>query len=114
MADLLGYDEAAGLNESRPGRIAMAAGDPVLEQIAAYPWPRGGVQARRIRGGYTLISIRTGAPVARLKPLPSDDRVEILWWCRDAWGRAGSFGAVLPISDALAFIAAEPAFWIRA
>jgi hypothetical protein len=94
--------------------MAMAAGDRVLEQIAAYPWPRGGVQARRIRGGYTLTSTRTGTPVARLKPLPSGDRVEVLWWRRDAWGPAGPFGAVLSIGDALAFIAAEPAFWIRA
>jgi hypothetical protein len=52
--------------------------------------------------------------VARLKPLPSGDRVEVLWWRRDAWGPAGPFGAVLSIGDALAFIAAEPAFWIRA
>jgi hypothetical protein len=114
MVDLLGYGAAAGLNGSWPGRIAMAAGDPVLEQIAAYSWPRGGVQARRIRGGYTLTSARTGAPIARLKPLQSDDRVEVLWWRRDAWGRAGSFGTVLPMGDALAFIAAEPTFWIRA
>ena len=74
----------------------MAVGDPVIERIAAYPWPRGGVQARRVRGGYTLVSARTGAPVARLKPLPSGDRVEVLWWRRDAWGPAGPFGAVLP------------------
>ncbi len=92
----------------------MAVSDPVIEQIAAYPWPRGGVQARRVRGGYTLVSARTGAPVARLKLLPSEDRVEVLWWRRDAWGPAGPFGAVLPLSGALAFIASEPAFWIRA
>jgi antitoxin (DNA-binding transcriptional repressor) of toxin-antitoxin stability system len=67
----------------------MAASDPVIEQIAVYPWPRGGVQARRVRGGYTLVSARTGAPVARLKPLPSEDRVEVLWWRRDAWGLPG-------------------------
>jgi hypothetical protein len=92
----------------------MAAGDPVLERIAAFPWPRGGVQARRVRGGYTLTSARTGAPVARLKPLPPDDRLEVLWWRRDAWGAAGPFGAVFALDDALAFIASEPAFWIRA
>jgi hypothetical protein len=41
---------------------------------------------------------------------------------REAWGRAGPFGAVLALNDAhndahndaLAFIASEPAFWIRA
>ncbi len=92
----------------------MAANDPVLERIAAYPWPRGGVQARRVRGGYTLTSARTGAPVARLRPMPSGGRVEVLWWRRDAWGPAGPFGAVLALGDALAFIAVEPAFWIHA
>ena len=92
----------------------MAARDPVIEQIIAYPWPRGGVQTRRVRGGYTLLSARTGAPVARLRPCPSEDRVEVLWWRRDAWGAAGPFGATLPLGEALAFIAAEPAFWIRA
>lgn len=92
----------------------MAANDPVLERIATYPWPRGGVQARRTRGGYILTSARTSAPVARLKPLPPGDRLEVLWWRRDAWGPAGPFGAVFGLDDALAFIAAEPAFWIRA
>ena len=98
----------------QPGKIAMALVDPVIERVAAYPWPRGGVEARRARGGCTLISARTGAPIARLKPLPSSDHIEVLWWRRDAWGPAGPFGAVLPLDDALAFIAAEPAFWIRA
>jgi hypothetical protein len=92
----------------------MRSSDSVIERIAAYPWPRGGVEARRIRGGYTLTSVRTGAPVARLKPLPSGDRLEVLWWRRDAWGPAGPFGAVFNLDDALAFIASEPAFWIRA
>ena len=92
----------------------MAVSDPVIERIAAYSWPRGSVQARRVSGGYTLVSARTGALVARLRPLPSGDRVEVLWWRRDAWGPAGPFGAVLGLDDALAFIASEPAFWIRA
>ena len=92
----------------------MAGDDPVIGRIAAHPWPRGGVEAHRVRGGYTLTSARTGAPVARLKPMPSGDRFEVLWWRRDAWGPAGPFGAVLPLDDALAFIASEPAFWIRA
>ncbi len=92
----------------------MPASDPVLERIAAYPWPRGGMQARRVRGGYTLTSARTGEPVARLRPMPSGERFEILWWRREAWGPAGPFGAVLAFDDALAFIASEPAFWIRA
>jgi len=40
----------------------MTVGDPVIERIAAYPWPRRGVKARRVRGGYTLTSARTGVP----------------------------------------------------
>jgi hypothetical protein len=115
MADLLGCAEASGLNRSRPeGIAAAAASDPVLERVEAHPWPRGGVRARRVRGGYTLTSARTGAPVARLKPMPSAGRFEVLWWRRGAWGPAGPFGAVLALDDALALIAAEPAFWIRA
>jgi hypothetical protein len=46
--------------------IAMAMNDPVLERIAAYPWPRGGIVARRMNRGYSLFSARTGAPIARL------------------------------------------------
>ncbi len=93
----------------------MPASDPVLERIAAYSWPRGGVQARRVRGGYTLTSARTGEPVARLRPMPSGGgRFEVLWWRRGAWGPAGPFGAVLALDDALRFITSEPAFWIRA
>ena len=93
----------------------MAVSDPILERIAAYSWPRGGVRARRVRGSYILISAHTGAPVARLKPLPSSDgRFEVLWWRRETWGPAGPFGAIFELGSALAFIASEPAFWIRA
>jgi len=92
----------------------MASSDPVIEGIAAYPWPRGRVEALCVKGGCALVSARTGAPVARLKPLPSSDRIEVLWWRRNAWGPAGPFGIVLPLDDALASIADEPAFRIRA
>jgi hypothetical protein len=34
--------------------------DPVIERIAEYPWPHGGVTVRKIRGGYSLLSIGTG------------------------------------------------------
>jgi hypothetical protein len=92
----------------------VSSTDPVIERIAAYPWPRGGVSVRKLRGGYSLSSVRTGAPVARLKPMPQDERFEVLWWRRDAWGPAGPFGAVLCLGDALDFIASESFFWIRA
>jgi hypothetical protein len=94
--------------------IAMATSDPILERIAAYPWPRGSITARRVNRGYSLFSARTGAPIARLRPVAESNRVEVLWWRRDAWEPAGTFGAVFGLDDALAFIANEPAFWIRA
>jgi hypothetical protein len=57
----------------------MAATDPLIERIATHPWPRGGVIVRRLRGGYSLLSARTGEPVARLKPMPEAGRFEVLW-----------------------------------
>jgi hypothetical protein len=45
--------------------------------------------------------------------MPAAGRFEVLWWRREAWGSAGPFGAVFGLDDALAFIASEPAFWIR-
>jgi hypothetical protein len=43
------------------------------------------------------------------------DKVQVLWWRREAWGNPGPFGReVMPLDEALAFIAAEGFFWIRA
>lgn len=100
--------------QSPADAITMATSDPVLERIAAYPWPRGGITARCVNRGYSLLSARTGAPVARLRPLAGSSRVEVLWWRREAWRPAGPFGAVFDWDDALDFIAKEPAFWVRA
>jgi 1-acyl-sn-glycerol-3-phosphate acyltransferase len=81
-------------------------------------YPEGGRSpdgwGQDFKGGAAYLSARTGAPVARLRPLPPGDRVEVLWWRRGAWGPAGPFGASFDLDDALAFIASEPAFWIRA
>ena len=38
------------------------------ERIAAYHFPRGGVEVVRASRGYTLYSRRTAGPVARLRP----------------------------------------------
>ena len=46
--------------------------------------------------------------------MPQDNRFEVLWWRRGAWGPAGPFGVVLSLDDALDFIASEAFFWIRA
>ena len=46
--------------QQRPAyAIAMTKNDPVLKRIAAYPWPRGGIVARRVNRGYSLFSART-------------------------------------------------------
>src|SRR3954447_295551 len=95
---------------TRPGRP-----DPIRERIAAYHFPRGGVEVVRASRGYTLYSRRTGGPVARLRPTGDGDRVQVSWWRRDAWGAPGDFGpVVMPLDEALAFIAAEGFFWIQA
>src|SRR3954454_24060653 len=95
---------------TRPGRP-----DPIRERIAAYHFPRGGVEVVRASRGYTLYSRRTGGPVARLRPTGDGDRVQVSWWRRDAWGAPGYFGpVVMPLDEALAFIAAERFFWIQA
>jgi hypothetical protein len=114
MTDLLRRCGVCRANGAARGKIVVLPTDPVIERIAAYSWPRGGVSVRKFRGGYSLSSARTGAPVARLKPMPQGDRFEVLWWRRDAWGPAGPFGAVLSLDDALDFIASESFFWIRA
>ena len=91
--------------------------DDMRARIEAYPWPprRGGVEVVRASKGYTLYSLRTGGPVARLRPTGQGDRAQVLWWRREAWGNPGPFGReVMPLDDALKFIAAEGFFWIHA
>src|SRR3712207_3409681 len=86
-------------------------------------WPDRGLplaaRARRRRGGAREQglhpSLRTGGPVARLRPTGEGNRVQVLWWRREAWGNPGPFGReVMPLEDALDFIAAEGFFWTLA
>ena len=67
--------------------MALAGRDDALRaRIEAYPWPpgRGGVEAVRANRGYTLYSLRTGGPVARLRPTGKGGQVQVLWWRRGA------------------------------
>src|SRR5215216_3202825 len=85
-------------------------------RIEAYPWPprRGGVEVVRANRGYTLYSLRTGGPVARLRPTGKADHVQVLWWRREAWGNPAPLGReVMPLDQALAFIAGESFLWIH-
>jgi hypothetical protein len=89
--------------------------DPLRARIEAYRFPRGGVEVVRANRGYTLYSRRSGGPVARFRPTGEADRVQVLWWRRDAWAPPGDFGAVImPLDEALGYVASEGFFWIQA
>jgi hypothetical protein len=89
--------------------------DALRERIAAFAFARSGVAVVRANRGYTLYSHRTGGPVARLRPTGRDDTVQVLWWRSDAWAAPGDFGPVImPLDEALEFIATEGFFWINA
>ena len=92
----------------------MAGLDAMRERIAAHPWSHGGIEVVRVNRGYTLRSQRTGGQVARLRPTGRGDDVQVLWWRRDAWGAPGDFGPVImPLDQALRFVATESFFWIN-
>ncbi|MCW2240783.1 hypothetical protein [Azospirillum canadense] len=92
-----------------------AKSDALRERIAAFAFPRGGIEVVRANRGYTLYSRRTGGPVARLRPTGRDDAVQVLWWRSTAWAAPGDFGPVImPLDEALDFIATEGFFWINA
>jgi len=88
--------------------------DPIMQCIERFHCHRGPLLAARRNRGYTLYRAVSGAPVARLRPNRQDDRVEILCWslCKQRWTSTGPFGrTVLPIDQALQFIATEDIFW---
>jgi hypothetical protein len=89
--------------------------DDMRDRIVAYAFPRGGVEVVRANRGYTLYSRRTDGPVARLRPTGDGDKVQVMWWRGTAWTAPGDFGPVImPINQALEFIATESFFWINA
>jgi hypothetical protein len=51
----------------------------------------GDLDVVKSRGGYTLVDPRSGAPLARLKPIPQSDRFE-LFYRSDMTGRWRTFG----------------------
>ena len=93
----------------------MAGTDAMRERIAAHPWPCGGVEVIRANRGYTLYSRRTGGQVARLRPTGANDDVRVLWWRGTGWATPGDFGPlIMPLNEALNFVATESFFWISA
>jgi len=94
----------------------MLAGmtDPIIQRIEGFRCRRGRMHAERRNRGYTLSRAGSGAPVARLCPTGQDGRFEVLYWSlwKERWTSAGPFGrTVLPLDEALRFIASEDIFW---
>jgi hypothetical protein len=88
--------------------------DPMIARIESFQCPRGRLHAERRNRGYTLTRAASGAPVARLRPTGQDGRLEVLYWSlwKDRWTSAGQFGrTVMPLENALQFIASEDIFW---
>ena len=92
----------------------MVGTDPMRERIASHPSPRRG------RGGPGQPRLHALQPThRRSRRAPAahraNDDVQVLWWRGTAWAAPGDFGpVVMPLDQALAFVAAEGFFWISA
>jgi hypothetical protein len=107
--------ESAERDICQRGDLSCAVrSDPIIQRIESFRCRRAQLAAERRNQGYTLYRAGSGAPVARLRPTGENDRVEVLYgslW-RERWASAGPFGrTILPIDDALRFIASEDIFW---
>jgi hypothetical protein len=94
------------------GEIGMT--DAIIRRIERFAFPQAGVRAERRNRGYTLTHAASGAPGARLRPDPDGEHVEVLYWSlrTNRWSPTGPFGrTILPLDQALRFIAAEAIFW---
>ncbi len=92
----------------------MAASDPCLARIEAFNKSRGGgVTVTRVRGGYNLYLTATQAPIARLQPKGSGNKMRMRYWSwRQSWQDVGDMGGlVLPLEQALDEIAKNEIFW---
>ena len=81
----------------------MSGVDAMLARIQAFNRIRGGgVAIQKAARGYSLLSQRSGAPIARLRPTGEGDKVQVLWWNGERWGASGPFGiATMPLDEAL-------------
>lgn len=88
--------------------------DLIIQRIESFRCRRGSLMAERRNRGYTLYRASSGAPVVRLRPTGQGDRVEVLYWSlwKERWTTTGPFGRIiLPLEQALDFIASEDIFW---
>jgi hypothetical protein len=93
--------------------LPMPEHDRILQGLEAFCQAHDLVVEKR-GGGYSLLSRRTGAPVARLRPTDDPEKVQVLWWTGERWKDPGPFGRLtMPVDRALDYIASERAFWIH-
>ncbi len=89
--------------------------DDIADRIEAFNDANGGgVGLYEHKGAYRLYLLETEAPIARMKPTGERDDVRLAYWShRRAWADVDDFGAsVMPLGDALEFVANEDIFWI--
>jgi len=91
------------MTEPEPTRVVIAATFAGLDVVKS-------------RGGYTLVDPASGAPLARLKPIPQSDRYELFYWSdtRGRWRTFGDFGRLrLTLERAHEIFREETIFHIR-
>jgi hypothetical protein len=73
----------------------------------------GGVGYYKDNGAYPPYLLANEAPIARLKPTGQGDKVRLGYWShRRKWKDVDDMGGgVMPLEDALEFIANEGIFW---
>jgi hypothetical protein len=87
----------------------------LVPRRSAYAFPCGGVEVVRANRSYTLYSRRTDDPVAHLCLTSDGDKVQVIWRQGAGWAAPGDFGSVvMPLDQAVQFIAIEGFFWINA
>lgn len=87
----------------------------IAQRIEAFDAANGGgVGYYTDKGGFHLYLLETEAPIARLKPTGKGDEVRLGYWShRRKWEDINDMGGVvLPLNEALEFIANEDVFWI--
>jgi hypothetical protein len=88
--------------------------DDITARIEAFDAANGGgVGYYEDKGAYHLYLLETKAPIARLKPTGNGDEIRLGYWShRRRWEDVDDMGGVvLPLDEALEFIANESTFW---
>jgi hypothetical protein len=88
--------------------------DDIAARIEAFDDANGGgVGYYEDKSAYHLYLLATDAPIARLKPTGNGDEIRLEYWShRRRWEDVDDMGGVvLPLDEALDFIANEGVFW---